>query len=157
MDIIKNSKKGFTLVELVVVVAILAILAAIAIPVISSTVKSSQLSSSQSNAQTIEIAIKEARAAISTGDNSVFPSASSGKITVADVASTKKIGGAMDEIYTIDGDQYKCHWDKSDNKVYYICGTKDTTGGTHTGSDLVTLSSTSKFNVADWTSVAVPG
>ncbi|MEE1061107.1 MAG: prepilin-type N-terminal cleavage/methylation domain-containing protein [Ruminococcus sp.] len=152
----KNSKKGFTLVELVVVIAILAILAAIAIPVVASTIKSAQVSSSKSNAQTIELAIKEAQAALSTGDNAVFPSASTGKITLAEVATTKKIASAMSEIYTIDGKEYKCHWDKSDDKVYYVNGTTDTDGGTHTGTDLVYLDPTSNCNVGTWTSIAVP-
>ena len=157
MNKAKNSKKGFTLVELVVVIAILAILAAIAIPVVASTIKSAQVSSSKSNAQTIEMAIKEAKAAIATGDNSVFPSASTGKITLAEVASTKKIATAMSEVYTIDGKKYICHWDKSDEKVYYINGTTDTDGGTHTGTDLVYLDPTSSCNVATWMSVAIPG
>ena len=152
MNKIKSSKKGFTLVELVVVIAILAILAAIAIPVIASTVKSSQITSSETNAQTIEIALKEARAALSSGDDSVFSGASSGNVTVANVASTKKIAEAIDKVYIINGDQYKCHWDKSDNKVYYICGTKDITGGTHTGANLVTLKSNSTLRVDTWTS-----
>ena len=117
MNKIKNSKKGFTLVELVVVIAILAILAAIAIPVVASTIKSSQVSSAQSNAQTIELAIKEAQAAVSAGDNSVFANASANKVTVSDVATAKKIGNAMDKTYTIDGATYKCVW--ADSKVYY--------------------------------------
>ena len=61
-EVKKNSKKGFTLVELVVVIAILAILAAIAIPVVSSTIASSQRSTALSDAQTLELALKEAHA-----------------------------------------------------------------------------------------------
>lgn len=126
MNKIKNSKKGFTLVELVVVIAILAILAAIAIPVVASTIKSSQVSSSQSNAQTIELAIKEAQAAIASGDNSVFANAATGTIKVSEVASAKKISTALDEKYTIDGKVYECVWSSDTSKVYFA--NKDAAG-----------------------------
>ena len=53
-----NGKKGFTLVELVVVIAILAILAAIAIPTINNLIGDANKSTDQANAQTIEVAIK---------------------------------------------------------------------------------------------------
>ena len=53
-----NGKKGFTLVELVVVIAILAILAAIAIPTINNLIADANKSTDMANAQTIEVAIK---------------------------------------------------------------------------------------------------
>lgn len=53
-----NGKKGFTLVELVVVIAILAILAAIAIPTINNLISDANKSTDMANAQTIEVAIK---------------------------------------------------------------------------------------------------
>lgn len=84
-EVKKNSKKGFTLVELVVVIAILAILAAIAIPVVSSTIASSQRSSALSDAQTLELALKEAHAQIIAKDTSVYTDAAS--TTVATVVS----------------------------------------------------------------------
>lgn len=49
----KKSKKGFTLVELVVVIAILAILAAVAIPVVSSLIQKANHSADESTASTI--------------------------------------------------------------------------------------------------------
>ena len=128
-EVKKNSKKGFTLVELVVVIAILAILAAIAIPVVASTIKSSQVSSAKSNAQTVELAIKEAKSAISSGDNSVFANATSGKITLAQVAQAKKIESAMDAKYNIGGKTYVCAWDEDTAKVYYV---EEGTGSTLT-------------------------
>lgn len=145
-EVKKNSKKGFTLVELVVVIAILAILAAIAIPVVASTIKSSQVSSSQSNAQTIELAIKEAQAAIASGDNSVFSGASTGKITLADVASAKKLATAMDETYTIDGKSYTCVWATGTSKVYFAvadaAGAYTATDGTALSGTITAISST---------------
>lgn len=54
----KNNKKGFTLVELVIVVAVMAILVAVAIPTISSITTTAQNAVDDSNARTIESVIK---------------------------------------------------------------------------------------------------
>lgn len=148
-EVKKNSKKGFTLVELVVVIAILAILAAIAIPVVASTIKSSQVSSAKSNAQTVELAIKEAKSAISSGDNSVFANASSGHINVSDVAKAKKIESALDAEYNISGKTYVCAWDSNTAKIYFVDKTSTTTtidGKTLTGT-VTQLKSTSATDV----------
>lgn len=124
-EVKKNSKKGFTLVELVVVIAILAVLAAIAIPVVAATIKSSQISSAQTNAQTIETAIKEAKAATAAGDDSIFVNTADGRkaslanLTVADVLTAKKITSAAAQNYTIDGTVYTCVYDATDEKVYF--------------------------------------
>lgn len=133
-EVKKNSKKGFTLVELVVVIAILAVLAAIAIPVVASTIKSSQISSAKTNALTIETAIKEAKAAVAAGDDSIFVvkqagggtdhKASTNTITVADALEAKKITSAATKTYTIDGVTYSCVYDTSAEKVYFA-GTKN--------------------------------
>ncbi len=152
MNKIKNNKKGFTLVELVVVIAILAILAAIAIPVVASTIKSSQVSSAKSNAQTIELAIKEAQAAIASGDNSVFPDASTGTITLADVANDKQLAAAMDETYTVDGATYTCVWNNSDSKVYFVDESGNMIGASEDDealTDTTAISSSSETNVTE--------
>lgn len=128
-EVKKNSKKGFTLVELVVVIAILAILAAIAIPVVSSTITSSQRSSAKSNAQTIEVAIKEADAAISAKDDTVFVNkagaadtfkASSGKLTLANIADAKAIDSAVTATYQINGVNYSAYYDNNTQKVVFL-------------------------------------
>lgn len=49
----KNNKKGFTLIELVIVIAILAILALILVPVISKYVENANTSKNQASARTI--------------------------------------------------------------------------------------------------------
>ena len=54
----KNNKKGFTLVELVIVVAVMAILVAVAIPTVKSVVSSADDAVKKSNANTIESMIK---------------------------------------------------------------------------------------------------
>ena len=130
-EVKKNSKKGFTLVELVVVIAILAILAAIAIPVVSSTITSSQRSSAKSNAQTIEVAIKEADAAISAKDDTVFVNkagaakadqfnASSGKLTLKNIADAKAIDSAVEATYQINGVNYSAYYDNDTQKVAFL-------------------------------------
>lgn len=63
----KQSKKGFTLVELVVVIAILAILAAIAIPAVVSIISSATVSQGQSDASTLNNAVKEFYAGVYSG------------------------------------------------------------------------------------------
>lgn len=134
-EVKKNSKKGFTLVELVVVIAILAILAAIAIPVVSSTITSSQRSSAKSNAQTIEVAIKEADAAISAKDDTVFVNkadavqgeqfkASSGSLTLKNIADAKAIDSAITATYQIDNVKYSAFYDNNTQKVVFL-GTKN--------------------------------
>ena len=72
----KKSKKGFTLVELVIVIAILAILAAIAIPVITTTINSSKLSTMKSDAATTDMLLKEA---INTSRASIYTTTYKGK------------------------------------------------------------------------------
>ena len=54
----KNNKKGFTLVELVIVVAVMAILVAVAIPTISSITGSAKEAVFDTNCRTIESVLK---------------------------------------------------------------------------------------------------
>ena len=54
----KNNKKGFTLVELVIVVAVMAILVAVAIPTVKSITGTAQNAVDNSNAQALESVIK---------------------------------------------------------------------------------------------------
>lgn len=63
----KQSKKGFTLVELVVVIAILAILAAIAIPAVVGIIDNAQKSAKSANASSLDSAIKKLNTAVQTG------------------------------------------------------------------------------------------
>ena len=65
----KNNKKGFTLVELVIVVAVMAVLVAVAIPTIGSITGTAKDAVADSNARAIESVIKLAEANVSkTGD-----------------------------------------------------------------------------------------
>lgn len=61
---IENSKGGFTLVELVIVVALLAIIAAIIIPTVTNIVNTANVNTDNSNAQQIEMSLKNAHAQV---------------------------------------------------------------------------------------------
>ena len=63
----KNNKKGFTLVELVIVVAVMAVLVAVAIPTVSSITGTAKDAVNESNARTIESMIKLAEAEAAKG------------------------------------------------------------------------------------------
>ena len=63
----KQSKKGFTLVELVVVIAILAILAAIAIPAVVGIIDNAQTSAKNANAAGLDGAAKKLYAGVTAG------------------------------------------------------------------------------------------
>lgn len=90
----KQSKKGFTLVELVVVIAILAILAAIAIPAVVSIISSATVSQGQSDASTLNNAVKEFYAGVYSGsiNKTSYSTALPSKIALpeAGASATKK-------------------------------------------------------------------
>ena len=91
----KNNKKGFTLVELVIVVAVMAVLVAVAIPTIGSVVGTAEDATAKSNARTIESVIKLAEANQTDGDT-VLSAAE-----VAKAVYDAKLGiGAESKVFT---------------------------------------------------------
>ena len=102
-----KSKKGFTVVELVVVIAVLAILAAIAIPVVA-------------NAQTIEYAVRTAQAEYinKTADN--YPGIKKGiKPSLSDVIKENSIEAAL-EYNTVSGEKFVPVWDKTSDSCILL-------------------------------------
>ncbi|MBR4866608.1 MAG: type II secretion system protein [Clostridia bacterium] len=97
----KNNKKGFTLVELVIVVAVMAILVAVAIPTIGSIRSSAQSSVDNSNAQTVESIIKLAYSE-QTGDGNLSTTA------VEKAISEAKLGIAAGKTFFYDVDTGDC-------------------------------------------------
>lgn len=74
----KQSKKGFTLVELVVVIAILGILAAIAIPAVIGIINSANESQAKSDAASVDTACKDYYAEVVAG---TINATNTGKVT----------------------------------------------------------------------------
>lgn len=86
----KNGQKGFTLVELIVVMAILAVLAAIAVPRYTGTLDKAKLQADQASAKTIVSAV-----AIAEAQGSMTPApAVAGKPTVAELVSANLLASA---------------------------------------------------------------
>lgn len=152
---LQNSKKGFTLVELVVVIAILAILAAIAIPVVNSIINTASKNGALSNAQSIELAVKECQSYIASGNNEVYKSGKtvtldSGKfatpsvtihdaktdhanIKINEVAAVKGIADGFGKV-SYNGMDYLPYWNKAAQKCVFVnaTDTKDIDGNTVT-------------------------
>lgn len=152
---LQNSKKGFTLVELVVVIAILAILAAIAIPVVNSIINTASKNGALSNAQSIELAVKECQSYIASGNNEVYKSGKtvtldSGKfaipsvtihdaktdhanIVIQEVAAVKGIADGFGKV-SYNGKDYQPYWNKAAQKCVFVNATdaKDIDGNTVT-------------------------
>lgn len=136
-SITKNSKKGFTLVELVVVIAILAILAAIAIPVVNSIINTASRNGALSNAETIELAIKNCQADIAAHNTEVYDGVNTytdaagatqtshnaatnhAAITVAEVAGMNAINDAFGEV-TYNGNDYRVYFDTGADKCVFL-------------------------------------
>lgn len=105
----KTNKKGFTLVELVIVIAVLLILAAVAIPTVSGVIDRANEATDTANAKNIETAIKYALAYNQTNGN-------------ADDVTT--VGGAL----TLSGLDASILTPKQSGKVFvYTSGTNTVT------------------------------
>lgn len=132
---LQNSKKGFTLVELVVVIAILAILAAIAIPVVNSIINTASKNGALSNAQTVELAIKECQAAISSRNDEVYDGGTVDNVTISKASTDNQTAITLNMVATVKGirDAFKPvnyngatfspFWDKDTDKCIYLCTT----------------------------------
>ena len=108
----KNNKKGFTLVELVIVVAVMAVLVAVAIPTVGSITGTARTSVNQTNAKTIESMLKLAEAEGSKTTTGATPA------TIAKVIVDAKLG--------IEEGTFK--YDTSTGKVTYETATFDASG-----------------------------
>ena len=85
----KNNKKGFTLVELVIVVAVMAILVAVAIPTIGSITAKADAAVLKSNMQTCESILKleEAEAKTDGGSLDYIQALNDAKLGISDTVT----------------------------------------------------------------------
>lgn len=92
----KQSKKGFTLVELVVVIAILGILAAIAIPAVIGIINSANESQGKTDAASLSNACKTYFAGIVAGQiNASAPGKSTDSLPAANASNSVKVSTAL--------------------------------------------------------------
>ena len=92
----KNNKKGFTLVELVIVIAVMAALVAVAIPTVGAITGSANTAVEKSNARTIESMIKLAEAEASKNSDGVITVSEK---QVADALAEAKLGIDAGKVY----------------------------------------------------------
>lgn len=107
MKTVKATKKGFTLVELVIVIAVIAILAAVLIPTFANVVKQANLSSDQVAARSMNNALS-------------IDEVSNGK--PANAAAMRKIlkdAGFADKLSPVTSG-YRFYWDSQENLVMLV-------------------------------------
>ncbi len=105
----KTNKKGFTIVELVIVIAVIAILAAVLIPTYSSLVKKANRSADIQ-------AVREMNTAL------VADSAEGDPTELQKVLSILKGAGIDAKDYKAMSDGYQIVWDKEQNRILYVNG-----------------------------------
>ena len=98
----KSNKKGFTLVELIVVIAIMAILAAVLVPTVVNKINDAKVSAAKSDLSTVANAIQSEIISITTGSaadgNKYVAGDADGKVTgvktpkAADAANVQEDG-----------------------------------------------------------------
>lgn len=131
----KTNKKGFTLVELVIVIAVLAILAAIAIPTVTSVINNANKSAAASNAHQVQAAINSYAAKVDAGLITLASGQSLGTQTVADALTD--YGTDISALTTKGG------WELQYNagKIAAVKNGEDTNGNAFTGTALDTSGS----------------
>lgn len=101
---LKKKKKGFTLIELIIVIAIIAILAAVAIPKFGEVRKNANLKSDIANAKTIANAatalIAEGEITLPTGDAKVLTISTETVAGEQNVSDSDKVEGYIQNVPT---------------------------------------------------------
>ncbi len=131
--VLHKSEKGFSLVELVIVISILAIIAAIAIPVITTTINSSKISVMESDCESVNVIVKEAIAASMAHMDDIkygAKTATDATLTIRDVFNENDINTNVLNSRIIGGSTYCIVWNSVQrNAVVSVTNTEwpDTT------------------------------
>lgn len=123
----RKHKKGFTLVELVIVIAVLGIIAGIAIPTVHSVVDNANAAADQSNAQAVELAIKTVASELKSGQTVYEPGSTTKTLdwSSANVGDALQLNGLGSDLPTVkEGSSYTYRYDGNGK----ITVTKDTAG-----------------------------
>ena len=149
--VLGKSKKGFTLVELCIVIAVLAIIAAIAIPMVFNVINAANTSADKANALSVEDAIKLAKSELAAG-----------KVNETDTASREKLNklksaGNVGDVLVLYGiDPRVLTSPKSPNdKFFYASGTGKVTVSTTERAGEIALSATTGVTVTNGDTLTV--
>ena len=121
----KSNKKGFTLVELIVVIAIMAILAAVLVPTVTNKIKdanaASQATTAENIAKTISLYLAETADPTMTGLGTKLTGAGYAEATVNTTAKTiavkQKTGDSLTYTVTVEATKAVISWTDAKNEA----------------------------------------
>jgi len=125
----ENKKKGFTLVELIVVLVILAILAALLIPALTGYInKAKEKSITAETRQAVMAAqtlVDEKYSELNTTEAGQITVGSADKDTVkiSDIKELAEVSGKIDKVVVVDGKVTKVKYTNQGKTCYYTAGT----------------------------------
>ena len=127
----ENKKKGFTLVELIVVLVILAILAALLIPALTGYIdkakKKSVIAETRQTVMAAQTLVDEAYAKANIGADTVKIDGETGTVKVSEIKALAEVDGNIGAVVVINGKITSLEYSKSGKTCTYYA---DTTGKT---------------------------